>query len=542
MHLRPFQVICFILFACATFAQDKGSFSGSLESNVNYFIRDEAIGAVNIPQYDEGLIGLDNWLNLNYSYKGFNAGVRFDFFRNSNLLIPTAAFSGEGLGKIFVNKRFDNLFLELGYVYGQVGSGIIFRSYEERPLLIDNALVGAKVSYDLSDNWTATGMIGKQKNLFTVNEGLIKLGSIDGFISLGSEDSPLTLSPGFGIVNRTHSQQTVDRLVNIVKQYIGEDRIGLKYNTFLTSIYNSLSYQDLTLYVEYAYKSREAFRDPNAPRTLLTGQRTFGKFVNEPGNVIYTSLNFGDSKLGVTIEMKRTTNFNFRSDPTLNGIMGLVSYLPPMSRENTYRLTARYTPTVQDLSEQAIQTEVRYRHNKKLSGLVNFARITDLSDNLLYQEYYLQLQYKQKRKWLLIGGIQSVTYNQEVFEVKPNVPLVKAITPYVDLLYRFSRKKSIRTELQYLNTDEDLGSWVYGLVEVGLAPLWLFELSAMYNVDPAKGGDKILYPTIGGVFNWNSHRLSLRYVKQVEGIVCAGGICRLEPAFSGVKFTLNSTF
>jgi len=542
MRLKTWLPLFLLILPIAISAQDRGDFSGALQTNVNFFIKDASIGAINIPQYDKGLIGVDTWLNLNYSLKGYNAGVRLDFFRNSNLLIPTAAYSAEGLGKAFINKRFDKLFVELGYIYGQIGSGIIFRSYEERPLLIDNALVGAKASYDISDNWTASGFVGKQKNQFSLNEGLLKGGSIEGFYSTGSDDAPLSFSPGIGLVNRNHSQQTVDRLVNIVKQYIGDERIGLKYNTYLTSVYNSLNYQDLTFYVEYAYKSAEAFRDPNSIGTELTGQQTFGKFVNEPGSVLYTSLNFGDEKLGVTVELKRTENFNFKTDPTLNGIMGLVGYLPPMSRENTYRLTSRYTPTTQDLSERAIQTEIRYRHDKKLSVLGNYARITDLNDLLLYREYFLQFQYKQKRKWLLIAGIQGVNYNQEVFEVKPNAPLVKTITPFAELLYRFTNKRSIKTELQFLKTDEDLGSWLFGLVEVGLAPHWLFEASGMYNVDPSSGGEKIFYPTLGAVYNYKTHRLGFRYVKQVEGIVCAGGICRLEPAFSGVKFTINSSF
>ena len=542
MLLRNWLLLVLLCSSLCLVAQDKGAFSGALQTSVNYFIKDAAIGAINIPQYDQGLIGVDTWLNLSYSFKGYNAGVRLDYFKNSNLLIPTAAYSDQGLGKAFINKRFDKLYVELGYVYGQIGSGIIFRAYEERPLLIDNALVGVKARYDITDNWSASGFVGRQKNQFSLNEGLIKGGSIEGFYATGSDDAPLSFSPGIGLVNRTHSQQTVDRLVNIVKQYIGDERIGLKYNTYLTSIYNSLNYQDLTLYIEYAYKSAEAFRDPISTRTELTGQQTFGKFVNEPGSVLYTSLNFGDAKLGVTVELKRTQNFNFKSDPTLTGAMGLVGFLPPMSRENTYRLTSRYTPTTQDLSERAIQTEIRYRHNKKLSALANFARITDLKDELLYREYFLQFQYKQKRKWLLTAGIQSVNYNQEVFEVKPNVPLVKTITPFAEFLYRFTNKRSLKTEIQYLNTDEDLGSWVYGLAEVGLAPHWLFELSGMYNIDPAKGGDKIFYPTLGAVYNYKTHRVGIRYVKQVEGIVCAGGICRLEPAFSGARFTLNSTF
>ena len=49
-------------------------------------------------------------------------------------------------------------------------------------------------------------------------------------------------------------------------------------------------------------------------------------------------------------------------------------------------------------------------------------------------------------------------------------------------------------------------------------------------------------PKKSSVYVKNANRFQLRYVKQVEGIVCSGGICRLEPAFSGVKFSMSSNF
>ena len=101
-----------------------------------------------------------------------------------------------------------------------------------------------------------------------------------------------------------------------------------------------------------------------------------------------------------------------------------------------------------------------------------------------------------------------------------------------------------------MSTRQDYGSWLFGLIEYGLVPNWRFELSGMYNIIPNPGnpnipegaGKKILYPTVGVHFIKKSNRISLRYVKQVEGVVCTGGICRLEPAFSGVKFEVNSRF
>jgi hypothetical protein len=69
----------------------------------------------------------------------------------------------------------------------------------------------------------------------------------------------------------------------------------------------------------------------------------------------------------------------------------------------------------------------------------------------------------------------------------------------------------------------------------------------MYNIDPKKPDArgiiaKTLYPTAGVVFFNDAQRYSLRYVKQVEGVVCSGGICRLEPAFSGFRLSMNTTF
>ena len=79
----------------------------------------------------------------------------------------------------------------------------------------------------------------------------------------------------------------------------------------------------------------------------------------------------------------------------------------------------------------------------------------------------------------------------------------------------------------------------------------------MFNYAPNKGSDNPNYaPDANG--NWTpkathyysiysaytkgANRFSLAYVKQVAGINCSGGVCRFEPAFSGVKATVTSSF
>lgn len=548
---------CIILAFMPVLLYSQGNFSGGFQSNANIFLRDSLIGADNIPQYDYQLFGADAWLDLNYAQDGYSAGVRFDLFNNSNLLDPNNSYSDQGIGRWFISKEMEKLGITVGHIYDQVGSGVIFRSFEERPQLIDNALIGARVRYQFNDNLNIKAFTGRQRSLFSSHKSIVKGAAIEGFLSLG-EESPVNIAPGVGFVNRTLDDETMNKVIGIVKSYIGDERIVPQYNVNLASIFNTLSYKGFTWYLEAAYKSPDVFFDPNAVQTEITGAQSQGKYVKEEGTLVYTSVSFAKNKLGLTVEAKRTENFNLRVDPTLQRIFGLLNFLPPMNRQNTYRLTSRYSPATQDLSELAFQGDIKYRFSKSFNVLLNISNITDLESDLLYRELYLETQIKHKRVWQLTTGVQLQEYNQEIYEVKPEVPNIESVVPFADFLYKFNRKKSIRTELQYMlvgddekaSSKQDYGDWVFALVELNMAPHWSFVLSDMYNLGPGKNsptesdGSKISlhYPRADIFYTHGSNRFGLSYVKQVEGIVCTGGICRLEPAFSGFKFSINSTF
>ena len=528
-------------------AQNGGQFSGGFAANANWFIRDERIGAANIPQYDYQLIGSESWLDLRYSNWGFDFGIRFDLFNNSNLLNPNGSYSDKGIGRWFARKKIDKLTITGGYIYDQIGSGIIFRAYEERPILLDNALYGVQLDYQFSDNWAGKVFTGKQKFLFDEYESVIKGASLDGFIGLGNEESGFwSLSPGFGVVNRTLSDEQMNNVLGILTTYSETDRFIPVYNVYLATVYNTLSAGPLTWYIEGAYKTDDVFFDPFATRETLTGGEGLSKYVFRDGFVAYTSLSLALKGFGVTVEYKRTEDFDVRADPLQNLNFGLMGFIPPMARLNTYRLTARYNAATQFVGEDAWQFDIRYSPSKKWSFAGNFSYIRNLEDVLLYREIFTEVVYKQKRKWQLTAGVQLQSYNQEIFEGKPEVPMVETVTPYFEFLYKFTRRNSLRFEAQYMDTEQDFGSWVFALAEYAIAPSWLFEVSGMYNIDPNPDNpivtEPLLYPTFGVVYSKGATRYGLRYVKQVEGVVCSGGICRLEPAFSGVRFQVNTTF
>ncbi|MBP7821827.1 MAG: hypothetical protein KA010_02810 [Saprospiraceae bacterium] len=521
-------------------AKDQSYLSGSLQANGNFFMRDTLRGAANTPQYDHQLFGAESWLGLNYNRWGFDMGIRFDLFNNSNLLNPLSSYSAQGIGRWFISKKVSKFDFMVGYIYDQIGSGIIYRAYEERPLSIDNALLGLRVGYQIAPNWKVKAFTGKQKQQFNLYDAVIKGCSVEGYIA-AKEGGNWSLTPGVGVVNRTLDDGTMSQIVSEIRTYTPQDSIVPNYNAYAYTLYNLLNIGDFAWYIEGAYKTDDVIFDPNADKLNWNSTVSKGKLIKKPGTVLYTSLTYTHKSLGITLETKRTDHFTFRTDPRLTLIRGQINFLPPMSRANSYRLTARYVPATQELGEQAFQADVRYKFNKKWAAAVNFSNITDLNSKQLYREIYSEVNFKPNKSTKITGGLQYQVYDQEVYYQKPGYPVLTAITPYIDILYKFSAKNSIRTEFQYMSTKQDFGSWLFGLAEIGFAPNWIITISDMYNVAPKKTDD-LHYPTFGASYSHSSNRFSLYYVKQVEGIVCTGGICRLEPAFSGVKMTVNSTF
>jgi hypothetical protein len=72
---------------------------------------------------------------------------------------------------------------------------------------------------------------------------------------------------------------------------------------------------------------------------------------------------------------------------------------------------------------------------------------------------------------------------------------------------------------------------------MAIAPHWTFSAGDMYNV-----GNDVHYPTLFVSYTEKATRFGLTYTKQPEGIVCTGGVCRFEPAFSGVKLDMSTSF
>lgn len=524
-------VLTFILsICCATsYAQGGGYLSGDIMTNVRFFNRDTAINAANNPLYDNYLSGGEGWANFRYYNSGFTATLRVDAFHNSNLFNPLQALNGFGIGAWSLSKDFEDLSVTAGYIYDQIGSGILFRAYEDRGLLIDNSLVGLRLKYQLTDNISVKGFTGQQKFLFERYQPIIKAMSVDGSFAIGDK---IFLSPGIGALNRTFDQGNMDQIVSTINNQALNTRFIPKYNMYAFTAYNNLTVGDVNWYLEGCYKTDDA---------IVKGD---GLLHQSTGNVVFTTLGWAKKGIAVNFTGKRTENFDMRTSPNEVLIRGLMNWQPIVARLRPQRLMARYTPASQNLSEIAGGGDVLITPNDKFDVILNYTHINTLNDVKLYREAYGEFEYRGLDNIIIQLGTQYMEYNQELYQVKPLVPLVVAVTPFAEFTYIFNKKTSIRAEVEYQNTKQDFGSWIFALVELNIAPKWSFSVSDMYNYDPGPNaitGSQHYY-NLFLAFTKGPHRFTASYVKQVEGINCTGGVCRYEPAFSGVKFGLTSSF
>ena len=535
---------------------EKFNIFGQFQTRANFFLRDSLIGAANIPQYDHQLFGSESWLNLQADYQGFSLSLRFDFFNNSNLLIPTDSYTAQGIGNFLIEKTMDKLNLSVGYMYDQIGSGLIFRSFEERSLLIDNALAGIKLKYQLLPDLFVKAFAGRQKRQFDLYPAIIRGFQSEYFQSFIAGNKNLTWAPGIGIVARTIDDASMNNLVSTLQTYTSSEIFVPKFNTYAGTFYQTLQYGAFRWYAEAANKTKDTYIDPFAV-TLLKGDTLVGnRYKQGLGFIFYSTISYATEAIGITLEGKRTKNFSFKTRPQELLNRGNLNFLPPLTRVNSFRLNTRYNPAAQELEEWSWQGDIQVRLSDDLSMNLNHSGMQMTAEEPLYREWFLELtKQNETQHWSV--GIQRQLYNQQFYEFKPGAPTVKTVTPFAEIEMDAGKGKSLRIEAQtlFMNKGSDLqlndyGHWIFGLAEYVLNPKWKFSISDMFNWKPGRFSPKdklnksipLHFPRFDVYFQPGNNLFSLSYIKQVEGVICTGGICRLEPAFSGVRLSLNSSF
>jgi hypothetical protein len=542
------QLLFLFLFFTASKLLAQGTFSGDLMMNVNFFNKDTNIKASGNPLYDNALSGSDGWLTMRYAINGFAFFVRADAFNNSNLKNPVSPNTDFGIGAWNITKELDDLTISVGSIYDQIGSGILFRAYEDRGLLIDNALMGFELKYKFGDNFTMKGFTGQVKNNNSDNNLInnVRYGPVlKGFNAEGDYSAGnVHLNTGFGAINRTLDEKSMQGVAAFINAQDTGSRFLPRYNMYAFSLYNTLTYKNLSWFAEGAYKTHEAIAITNLYDPLV------GKYADRAGNIVYTSINYGRKGVALSLTGKRTQDFTMRTSPNETVLKGMLNWQPIVAVLRPLRLMSRYSPPSQDQSEMAGTANMNISPNDVTTFTLTYTHINTLTNQKLLREAYCEAIYQGLDQWVLEGGVQYLEYNLDAYQNRA-IPFLTlyGVTPFVEVTYKITDNRSVRFEAQYMNAANDYGSWAFALLEYNIAPKWSFTLSDMYNAVPNKGVDNLNYKDPGNhyysaftAYTKGSNRFTLAYVKQVDGINCSGGVCRYEPAFSGVKATITSSF
>ncbi len=532
---------------------EKGTFSGNLLMNNQYYMRDDRIGA-NTKVYKTASNSVDAWLFMNYRIHGFNFTLRYDLFNNSPLLNPQDAYSNHGIGFWQIQKKVDELDITVGSFYDQFGSGALFRAYEQRGLGVDYAVQGIRLTYDLSSNWRIKGFSGQQKgninNRFGFAPQIITGGNIEGRIGLGKDEKWGSLDVGASAVGRLLDKTTMDELVAEINNYPISSRFYPTNSVYGFNGYFTWSIGNLVWNVEANYKTHEAIR--NLDNSLFRSE----------GKVLISALSWGKGGIGkkkrsfgVNAQFRHVDRFSFRTSPNELLLNGMITYLPSLTRLNTYRLLARYNAPAQELGENGGQIEADIRWNKKTLITLNGSYVRSLKSNginnqsiRLFREYYAEVLKTLKKGSKLKLGFQSIAYNQARYEQEPEYEDGFTYTPFAEYTVNFKGDRSLRVEAQYLKTDKDQGSFANLMVEYFFNNRLSVAVGDMVNTEPHRYKNMIIaneilhYPTVFASYNHKNSIFTLAYLKQQQGVNCSGGVCRIEPAFSGVRLTVSTNF
>ena len=156
---------------------DYGQIHGNFQTNAQYYLRDTLIDPQGDAYPDERMLAA-GFLNLIYTKGDFMAGIRYENYQNNLVGLPEG-FKGQGIPYRFARYKKDGFDITVGNYYEQFGSGLVFRTYEERGLGLDNAMDGLRLIVNIRPGITAKALVGRQRIYFNTGDGIVRGGDVE---------------------------------------------------------------------------------------------------------------------------------------------------------------------------------------------------------------------------------------------------------------------------------------------------------------------------------------------------------------------------
>lgn len=528
------------------------SITGNFSATYQYLNEDAKINAV---QPDEKSL-LNSYANVNFRMKGFKAGARIEGYLPRISGYPDR-FDGVGLGYRYIGYENKLVDVTVGNFYEQFGSGLIFRSYEDRNLGFDNMMNGVNVNLRPYKGITLKAVYGRQRYSFVEGKNVYSSGIVRG------GDLEVNFSQLFPKLSKNRIRIVGGGSFVSKYQEDNNSKYVLPENTGAYGGRLELGYKKFYINGEYILKEQDPSEDNG--------------YIYNYGKGMIVNAGYSQKGLGIVLSAKSIDNMSFRSDRTALLQDVPIGFIPPLTKTHTYNLAATLYPYAsQPTGEVAFQGDVIYSipRGSPLGGkygtdiALNFStayapihhtsgidpsdssrvtyksRLFDKSDELYWRDINIEIKKKISKKWLIKGSYYNITMNNDVSKLTDAKGIIKSHIGVLDVEYKINRKNTIRIEAQGLWTEgnKDRGAWATGLIEYTISPNWFFSAILQSNYGNPVKEDRTNYPMVFVGHIWGATRIQVGYGRQKAGLFCVGGICRVVPASNGLTVTFTQSF
>jgi hypothetical protein len=526
--MRKGLFIVLLLTPLMGFGQKKGILNASFESNSQYYLNDIA---KNIRDKD---FASNNYLDLSYRYGKFEVGGTFESYLPNPLLGYATAYDDSGLTKKYISYQSEKLKVKLGDIYEQFGGGLIYRSFRERDIGIDQSTFGLGINFSPFEFLQLKAIAGKPNFYFDTQD--VTLYGADAEVNFNINNTGFIL----GFSSLLKKEEFTDKKTiqhDNVKLYSG--RLGLSHGNF-------------NLNTEFAYKTPDA--------------NVLNLYSRRKGKALQVSPSYSVKGFGVNLNFRAVDNMQVLYERELDGNgNGLkdedifnykMNYIPSISNIHTYNISNIYTYQSKVNNEIGFNASVFYKFKKNsvLGGKYGtkvrwnssvFYSQNDLENNegnflhwreKMLNEHGLQVEKKISKRYKLIAEYTYQEYNK--FLVEDDLQGRELVYSHVfvaDLLTRINKKHSVKTELGYMTTRNDLGNWGTILIEYANAKGFSVFASDQYNF----GEEKKHYYLVGAAYAHKKSRIALSYGETRDGYTCVGGICKFLPGAKAFSMNLS---
>ncbi len=277
----------------------------------------------------------------------FSAGLQLESYMPALIGYPDE-LNKYALSNMYVNWKDEDFQITAGTFYDQFGSGLLFRSWEDRLLGLNNAIMGARFAYNWEDKIAFKALWGTPRLGMEFSDTQVRGADLSVSLAniIGLDD--IVLSVEGSVLNR-YSRISIDA-----------EEAGGKPNTYGWSGRLNFDYDGFFVKGEYV--------DLGKKLVALTPKR---------GNAQLVELGYNGRGLGVTLTGRRLEWMGQKISTNSLSSANLISYVPAMSTQYTYMLTTLhpYNPQVGDESTFSFNSgEI----GGQLDAFYNFRRGTTL--------------------------------------------------------------------------------------------------------------------------------------------------------------------